>query len=160
MDSVWGDILLNDIFKLFFGTWRCDFLRLLFPLKYLSYPLSTASPWRRNALATHLDVHNNASQSAAAAAAAAAAAIVVAVVSPLAGQHNEPVRCTISFRWWLTGCEHAEYSVPLVLYVLVCDYLTVLAGAVLCATLWALARALLCSPGTTIKRPLSGVSFA
>ncbi|KAM3473567.1 hypothetical protein MY8738_008329 [Beauveria namnaoensis] len=111
---------------------------------------------RRNALSTHLDVHNNVPEFAA----AAAAATIVVVVSPLAGQHNEPVRCTISFRWWLTGCEHAEYSVPIVLYVLVCDYLTVLAGAVLCATLWALARALLCSPGTTIKRPLSGVSFA
>ncbi|KAF1732409.1 hypothetical protein CRV24_008603 [Beauveria bassiana] len=76
---------------------------------------------KRNALATHLDVHNNAPQSA-----AAAAATIVVLVSPLAGQHNEPVRCTISFRWWLTGCEHAEYSVPIVLYVLVCDYFTVL----------------------------------
>ncbi|KAM3460569.1 hypothetical protein NHJ6243_005844 [Beauveria neobassiana] len=112
---------------------------------------------RRNVLATHLDVQNNVPESAAA---AAAAATIIVLVSPLAGQHNEPVRCTISFRWWLTGCEHAEYSVSIVLYLLVCDYLTVLAGAVLCATLWALARALLCSPGTTIKRPLSGVSFA
>ncbi|KAM3525472.1 hypothetical protein NHJ13051_003989 [Beauveria bassiana] len=109
---------------------------------------------------SHLDIYNNAPQSTAGA--GAATTTVVVVVSPLAGQHNEPVRCAISFRWWLTGCEHAEYSVPIVLYVLVCDYLTVLAGAVLCATLRALARALLCSPRGVIiivRPPLSGVSF-
>ncbi|KAM3502800.1 hypothetical protein MY11210_008950 [Beauveria gryllotalpidicola] len=95
---------------------------------------------------SHLDVHNEQPPKPAA-------------VSPLAGQKNELVRCHVSLRWWLTEREHAEYSIPLLLYVAACDYAAVLAGAALCATLRTVARAL-SSPGTVTTQPLDDFPFA